>query len=144
MEKVIIKTFAVSPLKRTLLFDILLPENYPALTGISVSTNKYIIAELDPGTNIPIGTLRLFMSDCGDELFSEAVFANAKEPEFSAIGSYFTTERIYNFQKQYCPFKTKINTEVTLINGFYQDDILSIAGGTYTISIYLHFENEKT
>jgi hypothetical protein len=142
MEKVIIFKLIVPSTKRTQLFDIILPENYPELTGISVSSDKYMVNELSPRTNIPIGFLRLFIPDTGDELFSEAVFADATIPEYSAIGSDFTIERIYNSPIAYCPLGTKINSQATIINGFYQDNVLTVSG-TYTIFIYLHFENDN-
>ena len=162
MDKVLIHKVLVSDSTRIILFDILLPENYPALSGISVSAFMNAPEEVPivpPGagagggegagvgggmvanSNPPLGLLRLFIADTGDELFSEAVYSTSTKYPHEMIGEAFTIENVPFVDSHYYPLFTKLDTQTRIINGFYQDLILSDEGLSYTVLIYLHFEN---
>ena len=174
MDKVLIHKVSVSDSTRIILFDILLPENYPALSGISATAimdkpSGIVIVpppppppgagsggeggsggeegsvggrEDIPAANIPLGLLRLFIADNGDELFSEAVYSTNRKYPHELIGEEFTIEKVPFVNSHYYPLFTNLDTQTRIINGFYHDSILSSEGLSYTVFIYLHFENQ--
>src|ERR1044071_5641890 len=104
MEKVIIHTLDIEVSEQKINFQILLPENLNAITGISASSNLNSVDDptidyVRPG----IGFLHLHVADTGDELFSELVLADGRIPKWEISGHGFSPQGIFMRVEKYKP-----------------------------------------
>lgn len=144
MEKVIIHTVDVTAGKQKILFQILLPEDAEAITGIAVTCDRYeIYAGGSPKKeNRVAGILHLFMSDTGDKLFSQTLHGVALPPYWQTIGDKNLVLGLWDWKKQFEMLDTYQPTENLLIDGFYEDGVGTIVldGVEYKVRIYLRLK----
>ncbi|CAN5729362.1 hypothetical protein BH11BAC7_BH11BAC7_21340 [soil metagenome] len=140
MEKIIIHTVTIKTKLAKKLFQVVLPENTEAITGIAILNDVHKIPLVEMGD---VGRIRLHVADSGDKFFSQVLQAYYLTPSFQRYGlidgfymTMISSKNQFEFAETYQP------TENTLIEGYYED----IAGAKlsdafeYHVRIYLRLK----
>ncbi len=147
MEKFIIHQLTIIQQSEKQLFQIYLPENAIAVTGIDVSCDKHIYrVGMEAIQNAAIGFVRLFVADTGHKLFSKNLHAVSELPQQEIIGEEFTAPKLYSNMNKSEMFKTYQPVLSTIIEGFYEDLTTGVGGSypSYKVRIYLRFKMQQS
>lgn len=142
MGNIIVHTLQITKPQQKLHFEIIMPENATMLTGIEISSNRYVVTYHSVKyPHFGIGVLRLFVADDGDCIFSEMLHADHNIPNWETLGEVIIPDP-WKWTAPAPPFKTKQFTKATVINGFYEDRIgaLILSNPDYKVNITLHYE----
>ena len=144
MEKLVIHKIGISKAKEKHTFQIYLPENAEAITGIFVTTDRYQITGVATNkVERSTGILQLFASDTGEHLYSD----NPKNT-FSVTREQATDEIFSHKLWTYCTNMGMLDTwqpvSTTILDGFYQDFVGTLTESvTYNIRVYLRLKLRK-
>ena len=144
MEKLIIHTVDVTAGMQKILFQILLPENAEAITGIAATCDRH---RIHPGgapnvENRLAGMLHLFASDTGDKFFAQSLHGVASPPNWQTIGDRSLINGLWGWKQKFELLDTYQPTANLLIDGFYQDSGGAVILSTvkYKVRIYLRLK----
>jgi hypothetical protein len=143
MEKVIIHTLSITKRFDKKLFQILLPENAQAITGIAVTVDKHFInVPPNPKIQREAGMLRLFVSDTGEKLFSQLLHASYRVEPIEGLGENYRDLQQWWWRSNYEMQDTWQRVESTVIDGYYEDrvGVLQVDNINYKVRIYLRLK----
>lgn len=144
MEKFIVHRIRITQKQEKKIFQIILPDNTHAITGIAAGCDAYLIpVEGEEDIQRPVGTLTLFVPDTGEQIYSDnlhACFAPATWQKFDEVSF---DRKLWLTKVPFKMLETHQQASCTFIEGFYQDevgDVLSTVN--YTVRIYLRLKQD--
>jgi hypothetical protein len=143
MEKIIIHTVTIKTKLAKNLFQIVLPDNTEAITGIAVLNDVHKIPFVQMGD---VGKIRLHVADTGDKFFSQVLQAFYNTPSFQRYGLIDNTFLSMISYKNHFEFEeTYQRGENTLIEGYYEDIVGTKLSDAfeYHVRIYLRLKMQK-
>ncbi len=148
MDKIIIHHLRITQKLEKQLFQILLPENAIAITGIAVTVDKHVVkVGFESINNMMIGMIHLKNADVGDRFFAQDVHALNEPPEYEITGESFPYTKSYfriTFPEM---LETYQPVTSTILDGFYEDTATGGDGGasygSYNVRIYLQLKMPK-
>lgn len=146
MEKIIVHTIGITKQKEKHIFQIVLPENTEAITGIGATSDKTRVLEggFWPKIERSTGTLQLFVADTGEHLFSDnpkAFFGPTKMQMFDEV---FPIRALPSYKTKFGLLDTWQPVHTTIIDGYYKDMVGNVSENTdYNIRIYVRVKLRK-
>lgn len=140
MERIIVHTIFISKPKEKRIFQIALPENTEAITGIGVTTDKTRIYVGGAWQKIErsAGTLQLFAADSGEHLFSDDLKAIYTPCKMQVFDQVFPIRTLPSYKTKFGLMDTWQPVHTTIIDAYYKDLIGYVSETTnYTIRIYV-------
>lgn len=142
MEKQVVHILNITQLKEKRSFQIILPENAIALTGIAVTCDLYLISKIGfPKIERQTGRLRLFSADTGESIFAANIHASFSLPAWQKFYEPSFVRQLFMISKPKFLLETNLPVTSTLIDGFYQDEAGKLLDTLdYNVRIYLRFK----
>jgi hypothetical protein len=142
MEKLIIHMLTITKKKEKHSFQILLPENARAITGIAVTVDQYLIWK--PGffkMEREAGLLQLFASDTGEHIFSDNPHATFRPIEYQWFGDELAFGQLWTWKEKFELLSTWQPVTSRVIDAYYKDTAGKIMDEVnYNVRIYIRLK----
>jgi hypothetical protein len=138
MEQVIIHMIHITIPKEKHLFQITLPENVAAITGIGTTADRYKVNGIDSVKfERSAGTLQLFAADTSEHLFSDDPKNTYEASKIQRFDEFFE-HKVWSYKGKAGLFDTWQPIHTTILDGYYQDLIGNVTEDIdYYLRIYL-------
>lgn len=142
MEKLIIHTIQITKKQEKQLFQIVLPENTEAITGVGVTCDQFMINQIGfSKIERQAGTLQLFAADTGEHIFSDNPHTVYKPTDFQKFDQILFARQIWIYKTHFGMLNTWQRVTSTLIDGFYRDEVGTVLDSVnYKVRIYLRLK----
>lgn len=143
MEKIIVHTIAITKLKEKHLFQISLPENSEAITGVGATSDKARVNVTGEWQKLQrsSGILQLFVADTGEHFFTDDPKAIPTPCDVQPFDQVFPIRDVPSYKAKFDLLNTWQPVHTTIVDGYYKDLIGNVSTSTnYNIRIYLRIK----
>lgn len=143
MEKIIVHTIHISKQREKHIFQIALPENTEAITGLGSTTDATKVVSYGGWDKIEraSGTLQLYAADTGEHLFSDDPRVHIDPPQNQMFDDIFPFRKLWAYKTKFGLLDTWQPVHTTIIDGYYKDFLGAITEVmNYNIRIYIRLK----
>lgn len=146
MEKIIVHSVKITKPKEKNIFQIVLPENTEAITGLASTTDKsrIMVGGKMEKVDRASGTLQLFAADTGEHLFSDNPKVVNSPCWMQPFDMVFPIRAVPLYKTHFGLLDTWQRVQTTIIDAYYMDLIgYVIEDFNYTLRVYVRVKLRK-
>jgi len=143
MEKLIVHTIHISKQREKQLFQIALPENTEAITGLASTSDATKVVGGGGWDKIErsSGTLQLYAADTGEHLYSDDPKVYFWPPLTQMFDDIFPFRELWSYKSKFGLLNTWQPIHTTIIDGYYKDFLGNYTEVmNYNIRIYIRLK----